>query len=401
MTGIYLVTPSAGFAERVRLATGGASSHSNLDELPDTPDELFRALNTTTPPTVVILDADPDPQGAINLARAIDQEYPTAVVLVASNATDIALSALRAGAVDVVPSTIDTHDLKGSLDRAKAKAALRKGTATIPSAPVITKPDGRIVAVIAPKGGVGRTTVATNIAVGLAKRYPQQVVLVDLDLQFGDCASALNLDPEFTLPDTVQGAATTDPLALKSLLTRHETGLFVVPGSEPPVAADQITTSDITRLLSMLASEFQYVVVDTSQGLSEHTLTILDKAHELVLVSSIDVPGIRGLRKEITTLRDLGMLPDARHIVVNLFDKSLGLTVKNVETAIGEEVDIVLNQSPIVRKSINRGIPLLHANGRDPVTKQLGHLVDRVTGLTPEPLPWFFGRRGVGTEKAA
>lgn len=403
MSGIILVTTSSDLANRFSLATSGMCVQVPMDHLPNTPEELFRAFGVSTPPEVVIFDADQDVEGSIELARSMYQLYATAVVLVSSHAQELALTALRAGVADVVPVTADVHDLKASVDRARSEASLRKVSDAAAAAEAITikKPDGRIVAVVAPKGGVGRSMIATNVAVGLAKRYPQQVVLVDLDLQFGDCAALLNLEPEVTLPDLVHGAPASDMLALKALLTRHETGLWVVPGSDSPVAADTLTPQAISHLLSMLASEFQYIVVDTSHGLSDYTLAVLDKAHELVLVSGFDVPAIRGLRKEIETLRGLDMLPAARHVVMNFFDKGRGLTVKNVETAIGEDVDIVLDLSELVPKSINCGVPMLLVNGRDQVTKRLAQLVDRVTGHTPVNLPWFFGRRGVGTEKAA
>ena len=118
-----------------------------------------------------------------------------------------------------------------------------------------------------PKGGVGKTTVSTNLAVGLAQRLPQSTVLVDLDVHFGDVASALNVTPEFTLPDMAHGPASRDPLALKSYLHLHQTGLYVVPGSESPAAADAVTSKDITQLLDTLAQQFKYVVVDTAPGL--------------------------------------------------------------------------------------------------------------------------------------
>jgi pilus assembly protein CpaE len=201
------------------------------------------------------------------------------------------------------------------------------------------------------------------------------------------------------LPDTIQGAMTQDMLTLKSLLTRHETGLYVVPGSDSPVAADTVTPKDISNLLTMLATEFQFVVVDTAPGLSEHTLAVLDKANEIVLVTSLDVPGVRGLRKELETLDDLDMLLEARHVVVNFFDTSRGLTIKDVQSTIGEDVDIVLNQSNLLPQSTNQGMPLLQANGRDPITKQLNLLVDRITGRTSDTLSGFTGRRGVRAEK--
>lgn len=402
MSRVVLVSQSAGLTERIGYATGGSFLLLSPNPLPQTAAELFAGLRGAPTPDIIVIDADNEPAGAIELARSLDQTIPCVVILAATNVEPLALPALRSGVKDLVSVEADVADLRKALERAAQFLAMRSApmaVAAVPTAPVINKPDGRIITIASPKGGVGKTTVATNVAVGLAKRYPQQIVLVDLDIHFGDCASALNLEPEFSLPDTIQGAMTQDMLTLKSLLTRHETGLYVVPGSDSPVAADTVTPKDITNLLTMLAKEFQYVVVDTAPGLSEHTLAVLDKANEIVLVTTLDVPGVRGLRKELETLDDLDMLLEARHVVVNFFESSRGLTIKDVQSTIGEEVDIVLNQSHLLPQSTNQGMPMLQANGRDPITKQLNLLVDRITGRTSETLSGFTGRRGVKVEK--
>ena len=400
MSRVVLVSQSAGLTERIGYATGGSFLLLSPNPLPATAGELFAGLRGAPVPDIIVLDADVDANAAIELARNLDQSLPCVVILAATNPDPLALPALRAGVKDLVAAEGDVADIRKALERAATFLSMRAMPSPVTSnVPVIAKPEGRIITVASPKGGVGKTTVATNLAVGLAKRYPQQIVLVDLDIHFGDCASALNLEPEFSLPDTIQGAMTQDMLTLKSLLTRHETGLYVVPGSDSPVAADSVTPKDISNLLTMLATEFQFVVVDTAPGLSEHTLAVLDKANEIVLVTSLDVPGVRGLRKELETLDDLDMLLEARHVVVNFFDTSRGLTIKDVQSTIGEDVDIVLNQSNLIPQSTNQGMPLLQANGRDPITKQLNLLVDRITGRTTETLSGFTGRRGVRAEK--
>lgn len=401
MSRVVLVSQSAGLTERIGYATGGSFLLLSPNPLPSSAAELFAGLRGAPVPDIIVLDADGDPNGAVELARNLDQSLPCVVILAATNPDPLALPALRAGVKDLVQAEGDVADIRKALERAAQFLAMRAMPAPVVASvvPTIQKPDGRIITIASPKGGVGKTTVATNVAVGLAKRYPQQVVLVDLDVHFGDCASALNLEPEFSLPDTIQGAMTQDMLTLKSLLTRHDTGLYVVPGSDSPVAADTVTPKDISNLLTMLAKEFQFIVVDTAPGLSEHTLSVLDKANEIVLVTSLDVPGVRGLRKELETLDDLDMLLEARHVVVNFFDSSRGLTIKDVQSTIGEDVDIVLNQSNLLPQSTNQGMPLLQANGRDPITKQLNLLVDRITGRTSEALSGFTGRRGVRAEK--
>lgn len=236
---------------------------------------------------------------------------------------------------------------------------------------------GRVVSVLSPKGGVGKTTVATNLAVGLAKAAPGSTVLVDLDVQFGDVASALNLTPEHTLADMVQGSVSSDAMVLKTFLTQHETGLYVVCGVDSPAAADGVTADDVSRLLTTLAGEFRYVVVDTAPGMTEHTLAALDQTTDPLLVTSLDVPGVRGMRKELATLDELGMFPGRRYIVLNLADKGSWLSVADAEATIGTSVDLVIPRSKVIPASVNLGVPLLQTGGRDPMTRRLRTLVDR------------------------
>ena len=236
---------------------------------------------------------------------------------------------------------------------------------------------GRVISVVSPKGGVGKTTVATNLAVGLASTDRHSTVLVDLDLQFGDVASALNLDPDHSLPDTLHGPASRDTMVLKTFLTLHETGLYVICGPTSPAAADSITADQLSHLLQMLASEFRYVVVDTAAGLSEHVLAAMDESSDLILVTRMDVPGVRGLRKELDALTELGMLTDSRCVVLNFSDSRDGLTVADAQATIGSAIDLTLPRSKATPRSVNQGVPLLQSGVRDPMTKELRRLVSR------------------------
>ena len=220
---------------------------------------------------------------------------------------------------------------------------------------------------------------------------------MDLDLQFGDVASALNLDPEHSLPDTLYGPASRDTMVLKTFLTLHETGLYVICGPKSPAAADSITTDQVSHLLQMLASEFPYVVVDTAPGLSEHVLAAMDESSDLVLVTRMDVPGVRGLRKELDALTELGMLSDSRCVVLNFTDTRAGLSVADAQATIGSAIDVSLPRSKATPRSVNQGIPLLQSGGRDPMTKELRRLVDR---FAPAPLAWSnrFGPRAAGNQ---
>ena len=336
---------------------------------------LLAELGDAPMPAVVVLDPVERIQDALFVATDLDQSFGIPVLLVSDRAGEIGLAAMRAGVRDIVHPMAPLEEMKQALERAASHASPEgQQPGTQGAAPQ----RGKVVTVASPKGGVGKTTVSTNLAVGLAMKEPNSVVLVDLDIHFGDVGSALNIAPEFTLPDLAHGPASRDSVALKSYLTQHQTGLFVVPGSDSPAAADAVTPKEIANLLNMLAGMFKFVVVETAPGLSEHTLTVLDQTDILVLVTSLDVPGVRGLRKELDTLRDISIVLDSRAVELNFMHPSRGLSIGDVEASIGRKVDYMLPQSNAVPITTNQGMPLLQQNSKDPVAKQLRSLVDMV-----------------------
>lgn len=137
-------------------------------------------------------------------------------------------------------------------------------------------------------------------------------------------------------------------------------------------------------------------MLDTAPGLSDHTLTVLERATDLVLLSGGDVPGVRGLRKEIDVLTELGLVPDRRHLLLNMWDTDGALSMKDIETTIGAPLDLVLPRSSAVPLSTNTGVPLLQAGGRDPVAKGLQTLLDRFLPLAASVRTGLFGRRKAG-----
>jgi len=355
---------------------------------------LLGFLAAADAPQLVVLGPEVDLDDAFAVAGQVDVVAPsTSVVVVAFADPDLWMEAMRAGVRDVLSPHATAEDVAAVLTRATARAEARRGL--LAPAPSSAAPARRVVVVASPKGGVGKTTVATNMAIGLATAEPGSTVLVDLDVQFGDVASALALVPQYTLPDAVQGAATNDPLVLKTFLTRHPSGLQVVPGSDSPAAGDAVTATDVARLIDMLSHEFRYVVVDTAPGLTDHTLTALERATDLVLLGGMDVPGVRGLRKELDVLGELGLVPRGRHLVLNGAGAGGGLVLSDVEQTLGAPLDVVLPRHDAVPLSTNTGVPLLEKGGKDPVTRGLQSLLQRIAPQTVAPRGRH-GRRRAG-----
>jgi pilus assembly protein CpaE len=361
---------------RVKEATDGDVTVLPPGRLPGDPARLFEQLVDGELPDVLLVGPHAPTAEVLTLASRLDVQSPgIAVVLMAEPSPETWQAAMRAGIRDLLPPTADAAEIRAAVERASQAAASRRRVLRPVSE--TERYTGRVITIASPKGGVGKTTVSTNLAIGLTAAAPQSTVLVDLDVQFGDCASALGLVPEYTLPDAVRGPASEDTMVLKTFLTQHPSGLYAVCGAESPAAGDTVTGEDVTRLLASLAREFRYVVVDTAPGLSEQTLAALDRATDVVMLTSMDVPGVRGLRKELDVLRELCMIPAGRHVVMNFADPKGGLSVRDVETTIGAGVDVVLPRSKAVPASTNQGVPIIQSSRRDPMAKELRRLVSR------------------------
>lgn len=345
------------------------------DILPAGPQELFALLNQEQP-EVIIIGPDVAHEDALRFAKVFDVQVPElSLVLVSDVDPAFFLEAMRAGIRDILSPQADAAEIRVLLERACQSFATRHRNHEAP--PAENGGKGLVIGVFSPKGGVGKTTLATNIAIGLGKIAPMSVVIVDLDLQFGDVASGLYLNPQHTVTDAVTPAASQDPLVLKAFLTVHPAGIYALCAPPNPVDADHITPEQISHLLEQLAQEFQYVVLDTAPGMPEIGLAAMEQCTDVVWVSGMDIPSLRGLRSGLEVLRQLEIMPESRHVVLNMADSKTGLNVQDVESTIGAPVDVSIPRSRAVALSTNRGIPVLQESKKDPAVKSLRQLVER------------------------
>ncbi len=240
----------------------------------------------------------------------------------------------------------------------------------------------KVIVVISPKGGSGKTAISSNLAVALAQRSPGRVVAVDLDVQFGDLESALSLAAERNLAQLARGSQI-DVTTVKLSLTPSEHGLFVLAGAHDPVDAESIGHAHISAVLPVLAQNFDYVVVDTPAGLDERTLAAIECATDLLLVSSLDVTSIRSLRKALDTLDQMGMQAQ-RQLVLNRADAHVGLDPSDAEAAIGMKISCSIPSTREVPLSLNLGIPVVVSDRKSAVAKQLQQLAQTFAPVEAE-----------------
>ena len=257
----------------------------------------------------------------------------------------------------------------------------------------------KIITILSPKGGAGKTTTATNLAVGLARRHPRQVVLVDIDLQFGDVAGVLRLSPEATFSDVVRRWPM-DAGTLKLQLAPHHSELFALCAPSNPAEADEITATHVEGVLSALSTCFRYVIVDTDPGLSERVLSALDVSTDVVMVCGTDVPSVRGLRKALDALDLIGMHEPTRHFALNRADAKTNLPTADIEASIGHTVDVTIPSSRDVVLATNEGVPIMESQSNPAIVASFERLCDRFeisaagTGAERKGRTGLFRRKG-------
>jgi pilus assembly protein CpaE len=223
---------------------------------------------------------------------------------------------------------------------------------------------GRLVTVFSPKGGTGKTVTATNLGTSLAKHWGKRTLLLDLDLQFGDAAIMLGIEPEKTIYDLVTAPGELDSEKLAGYTTRHASGLDVLPAPLRPEDAELVTEAKLARLLEVARESYDVIVVDTSPFFHGPMLATLDRTDELLLLCGLDVPTLKNVRLSLQTLDLLSFPPNRIKLVLNRANSKVGMKPKEVEVALEREIAFEIPSDRIVPLAVNRGNPAVLSDSK-------------------------------------
>jgi pilus assembly protein CpaE len=236
--------------------------------------------------------------------------------------------------------------------------------------------EGQLATVFAGKGGCGKSTVATNVAVALAGRGDARVLLVDLDLAFGDVAIMLQLVPRRTIADAVPMATRLDETGIRSLVTPYKPGLDTLLAPPGPAEAERVDRELVSEILKIAKTMYDYVVVDTPPLFSDQVLAALDMSTWYLLVATPDVPSLKNLRLTLNMFDLLEYPKNQRHVVLNRADSQVGLTQSDIDRVVRAEISGRIPSTRDVPVSINRGVPLMAASPNSSVSRCIQLLVD-------------------------
>ena len=336
----------------------------------DTLQAAAQMLESDPAETLVVIGPDTPVGEALTFASTLRLIRPAVGVVLAREYVDVNLltHALRAGVREVVPAG-DGAALAAACQRS-SEISMRM-LSTAPSTDYPRGRDGQVVTVFAAKGGCGKTTLAINLAVALARQSDRRVCIVDLDLAFGDVAISVQLDPGRTIVDALPMAGHLDETGATSLLTRYQANLEMLLAPTTPGDAEKVPPSLVGELLVVLRTIFDYVVVDTPAQFSEHVLTAMDNSAHHVLLTTPDVPALKNLRITLDMLDLLSYPRQIRSVVLNRSDSKVGLSLEDVERVVRWPIAAHIPSSREVPISINKGTPLTLANPGHPVSQAI------------------------------
>ncbi|WP_043933099.1 AAA family ATPase [Bacillus sp. EB01] len=229
---------------------------------------------------------------------------------------------------------------------------------------------GRMIAVCSAKGGIGRTILSVNLAVSLSKGN-NTVAILDGDFQFGDVSLAMDLQHSFTIKEAVESIASLDEHRLEEYMTRHTSGVRVLPAPDRPEFADLLTKESVSKMVDFLLSRNDFVVCDTGAGLNEQTLNLIEKADEILVIATLEMAAMKNTKLLLETLGILG-LRDKVRVVLNRANMESVIKAEDGAKILGEEAPIYIpNDFQICSKSLNMGTPFVISHSKSEIAKSI------------------------------
>ncbi len=328
--------------------------------------------------SVVVLGPSFASEPAMESAAILGEEHDDlGIILVAADIDPSVLrAAMRAGVRDVIEPPLTEqrlHDAVAPLLRRRPAVEL----APLPS-------EGRVVTVMSPKGGSGKTVLASNIAVMLAQQLGDgRVALVDADLQFGDDSLVLQLEPRLTVVNIVHDIDRLDEPLVDSVLARHPSGLRVLPAPLEPSYADEISVSAMVEIVGVMRSMFEVVVVDTSSSFDELLLSLLERSDLVLIVVDMDLLSVKNAKLALDTLRLLKFPSSKIKLVLNRANARARLDETEIEKTLGVKVSARIPSDAAIPASVNEGRPIVLSSPKSKTARGFEEAAALVTGARP------------------
>ena len=333
--------------------------------------EFFADVVAQTKPDIGLVAIDDDPEKALQLVTRLSENSPDCAVLVVSSSKEgnLILQAMRSGAKEFLTHPVRIDDLLAALGRISERRFGRGEDGPRGST---------VIAVAGAIGGVGCTSLAVNLGCTLAQDERNSVALVDLDLCLGDADVFLDIIPDYTLVDVAQNVTRLDFTLLRRSLTKHSSGLYLLPRPVQLEDINLITPDDLQRVIGLLKATFTHLVLDLSKSYSAIDLIALETANNVLLVTQLDLPCLRNVVRLMMSFGEMEEIAGKVRIVVNRMGLESGqITLKKAEETIGKEIFWQLpNDYRTMVEARNNGVPLIEQAPKAAITQSIVMLAE-------------------------
>jgi pilus assembly protein CpaE len=369
---VVVIGRSLNAQERLRLRSASQTPLAIMAELPNVPQALDE-LNRLRPQAALVL-LNGEMNHSFQLVERIHQELPETAVICSSddNSPEVILQSFRSGAMEFLRQPLVESEIA-------AVFAKIEQTATRPE-----ESRGRVIAVYASKGGCGTTFVTANLAASLARLSRKRACVIDLNLQAGDQPLYLGLEPNYSIHDVVRNFDRLDDQLIASYLTQRSKYLALLAAPTEIGKDEDVRVDHVTRAISLLRAQMEYVVIDPPRMLNEMTISALDAADDLILLMTLDVPAIRSAKRALDIFTRLGYERGRVKVVVNRYTKMPEFDLKQVSKVLETDVFATISndyQSAI--SSINVGEPLVLSKTQSRIVHDFGNLASKLSGIRP------------------
>lgn len=399
--GIISVLIAHPSAETVRFITSMLEFERDIKVVATTAsaDETLRKVGELNPQIVLIASELPDSDTPKSILQIVSKAPRTGVILISSNESpEFLRRCMQSGARFFLVMPLFTSDQLGTsirdvCTRMETERAARARLAAPPASSTagpLRPPTGgleaqyKTVAFFGPKGGTGKTTLAVNVAVGLRQRTGRRVALVDADFSFGDIHLLLNIRPEHTILDYVEHIRDADADYVRSVMERHESGLRVLPAPMQPEHAELVRAEHLKPLLDHLSRNFDFVVIDCATSYDDRTLTLLDLADVIMVVTTPEVGPLHNTVRFLALAQALGYSRDKIKIILNRADSDVGITADDAAASLGHGVAFkVPSRGRQMALAANMGQPFISQNQQSEAGKLIHQICDFIAGKAP------------------
>lgn len=337
---------------------------------------FFPDVVSQTNPDIGLVSLDSEPEEGIKLVESLTHEHPDLALLVSSSSTDgsLILRTMRAGAKEFLTQPVKPEELAAAVQRiARSKFGSQSSGG---------RGGCKVISIAGATGGVGSTSLAVNVGCSLASNPANSVVLVDLDLAVGDADVFLDTIPEYTLTDVAQNVSRLDFTLLKRSLTKHSSGLYLLPR---PVALEDsrhVSTDDLQRMFGLLKATFTHLIIDTSKSFTKLDMFAMEMASEVLMVTQLDLPCLRNVVRLMMAFGEVDGLKEKLRVVVNRVGHGAGqISIRKAQETLGHDIFWqVPNDYRVMVEVRNNGVPLIEQAPKAAITQSITQLAATISG---------------------